>query len=84
MVKIRQKVSGCLRTLTGAEQFCAIRSYLATIAKHGIDLLDALTPPHQPTPLAALRSLNFNTRDSQTADQSHGNVRICARLWTSA
>lgn len=43
MIKIRQKVSGCLRTLTGAEQFCVIRSYLATTAKHGIGLLDALT-----------------------------------------
>jgi transposase len=43
MIKIRQKVSGCLRTLTGAEQFCAIRSYLATTTKHGIGLLDALT-----------------------------------------
>jgi transposase len=27
MIKLRQKVSGCLRTLTGARQFCAIRSY---------------------------------------------------------
>jgi hypothetical protein len=43
MIKIRQKVSGCLRTLTGAEQFCVTRSYLATAAKHGISLLDALT-----------------------------------------
>jgi transposase len=43
MIKIRQKVSGCLRTLTGAAQFCAIRSYLATTAKHGIGLLDTLT-----------------------------------------
>ena len=43
MVKLRQKVSGCLRTLTGAQQFCAIRSYLATAAKHGLNLLDALT-----------------------------------------
>lgn len=43
MIKIRQKVSGCMRTLTGAAQFCAIRSYLATTAKHGLGLLDALT-----------------------------------------
>ncbi len=42
MVKLRQKVSGCLRTLTGAEQFCAIRSYLATAAKHGIHFFESL------------------------------------------
>jgi transposase len=43
MIKVRQKVSGCLRTLTGARQFTAIRSYLATATKHGIGFLDALT-----------------------------------------
>ncbi|WP_175087729.1 IS66 family transposase, partial [Candidatus Frankia nodulisporulans] len=42
MIKLRQKVSGCLRTLTGARQFCAIRSYLSTATKHGIPLLPAL------------------------------------------
>src|SRR5205823_14720702 len=42
MIKLRQKVSGCLRTLTGAQQFCAIRSYLSTAAKHGKRLLDPL------------------------------------------
>ena len=34
MIKLRQKVSACLRTLTGAKQFCAIPSYLSTAAKH--------------------------------------------------
>ncbi|HSL07916.1 MAG TPA: IS66 family transposase [Pseudonocardiaceae bacterium] len=42
MIKLRQKVSGCLRTLTGAKQFCAIRSYLSTAAKHGRTVFDTL------------------------------------------
>ncbi len=42
MAKLRQEVSGCLRTMTGARQFCAIRSYLSTAAKHGLTFFDAL------------------------------------------
>ena len=38
------EVSGCLRTMTGARQFCAIaiRSYLSTAAKHDLGFFDAL------------------------------------------
>ena len=42
MTKLRQKISGCLRTLTGAKQFCAIRSYLSTATKHGKHFLEVL------------------------------------------
>jgi transposase len=42
MIKLRQKISGCLRTLAGATQFCAIRSYLSTTAKHGRNFFDTL------------------------------------------
>lgn len=42
MSKLRIKVSGCMRSMTGAETFCAIRSYLATASRHGISWLDAL------------------------------------------
>ncbi len=41
MVKIRQKISGCLRT-TGTEAFCALRSYLSTARKQGHNALDVL------------------------------------------
>ena len=50
MVKIRQKISGCLRTLTGAQQFAAIRSYTATTRKHDINLYDALSQLANGTP----------------------------------
>jgi transposase len=42
MPKLRVKVSGSMRTLTGAQHFAAIRSYTATAARQGINTLDAL------------------------------------------
>jgi transposase len=42
MPKLRTKVSGCLRTLTGAEEYAAIRSYITTAARNGQNMLDAL------------------------------------------
>jgi transposase len=43
MSKLRIKVSGCMRSMAGAETFCVIRSYLATAGRHGIGPLEALT-----------------------------------------
>ena len=42
MVKIKQKVSGAFRTRTGAETFCAIRSYISTTRKHGLNVITAI------------------------------------------
>lgn len=43
MTKVRQKISGCFRTTTGAERFCRIRGYISTLRKQGIPVLSALS-----------------------------------------
>jgi transposase len=42
MVKLQQKISGCWRTPDGAEAFLAVRSYLSTARKQGLDPLAML------------------------------------------
>jgi len=43
MLKVRLKVSGCLRTSKGAKRFGRIRSYLSTLRKQGRNILDNIT-----------------------------------------
>lgn len=43
MTKLQQKVSGCFRSLQGAQFFCRIRSYLSSCVKHALTPTEALS-----------------------------------------
>jgi len=42
MIKVKQKVSGSFRTADGASTFCAIRSYISTVRKNGLNVISAI------------------------------------------
>lgn len=48
MIKLRQKVSGGFRTLSGAEIFCIIRGFLSTTHKQRRNILEAILQLCQP------------------------------------
>lgn len=42
MMKVRMKISGCFRTFSGACRHARIRSYISTLRKHGLPVLEYL------------------------------------------
>lgn len=42
MIKLKQKVSGCFRTMEGAARFLSVRSYISTVRKKGLQIFPAI------------------------------------------
>lgn len=43
MTKVQQKISGCFRSMRGAEIFCSVRSYISSCRKQGVSATEALS-----------------------------------------
>jgi len=55
MAKVQQKISGCFRTVEGANTFCRIRGYISTVRKQGGAVLAALEGAVRGRPLHPAR-----------------------------
>ena len=53
MIKVRLNISNCFRTLKGARRHVRIRSYISTLRKHNLPVLEYLR-----------RALSLNSRGS--------------------
>ena len=53
MVKVKQKVSGCFRTIEGAKRFGRIRGYISTVRKNANNAFDAIRDAFDGRPFIA-------------------------------
>jgi hypothetical protein len=58
MLKVQQKISGCFRTLKGAQRFCRIRSYLSTARKQSRNIFNAIVSAMSGKPFIPSSSLS--------------------------
>jgi transposase len=64
MMKVKQKISGGFRSLEGAVDFAAIRSFISTAKKQGWNVIQALTGRPNPS-LCTANQLTGKTQPGQ-------------------
>lgn len=54
MIKVKQKISGTFASFEGAEFFCRIKSFIATLKKNSLSVLDGLRDAFELQPMRSL------------------------------
>lgn len=57
MMKVKQKISGCFRTVEGMEDFCEIRGYVSTARKNGVRAFEAIQRAFEGDPFVPQRAV---------------------------
>ncbi len=65
MVKVKQKVSGCFRTLEGAERFGRIRGYISTTRKHAKNVFNAIRDAVGGNPFIPVPDIEYRPLSSE-------------------
>jgi transposase len=75
MVKLQQKISGCWRTLAGAQAFLTVRSYVSTARKQRVNPLHALRQLFQGSPWLPAPA---GTEQLPRTEEVSSNSQACA------
>lgn len=65
MVQVKQKVSGCFRTLEGAERFGRIRGYISTARKNAKNVFEAIRDAFGGTPFIPFPAMQSRPLSSE-------------------
>lgn len=72
MNKLQSKISGCMCSMAGAGEFCALRSHLATAARHDVSAFEALTSAFRETPGSLKPDRRYRHKTPASPSQNRG------------
>lgn len=64
MVKLKMKISGAFRSNRGADAFCMLRSYISTMKKQNVSIIDGLIIASMGNPWLPGQIITYETTEN--------------------
>lgn len=71
MAKLKMKISGVFRSNSGADAFCRLRSYISTMKKQNVSIIDGLIVASMGNPWLPEQLIGVETCETQDAFEVH-------------